>query len=89
MAEQRLRPTGKYGRRPATPARDTPYSDHVDATVKLMQPTVLQAANDRPPSHPQLQELGAPHDSMLPPRQPLHLPLKILSGQLSTNTVPN
>jgi hypothetical protein len=57
--------------------------------MKLMQPTVFQAANDRSPSHPKLEELEAPHDSVLPPRQLLHLPLKILSGQLSTNTVPN
>jgi hypothetical protein len=49
---------------------------------------VFQAANDRSPSHPKREELEAPHDSVLPPRQLLHLPLKILSGQLSTNTVP-
>lgn len=89
MAQQRFCPTGKHGRHPTTPARDAPYSNHVDATMKLMQPTVFQAANDRSPSHPELEKLGAPRDSVLPPGQPLHLPLKILSGQLSTNTVPN
>jgi hypothetical protein len=32
--------------------------------------------------------LLAPHNPMLPPSQPLHLPLKNSSGQLSTYTVP-
>jgi hypothetical protein len=50
---------------------------------------MFQATHDSPSSHPQFEQLLPTHDAVLPPCQPLHLPLKNLSGQLSTNTVPN
>ncbi len=55
--------------------------------MNLVQPSLLQTANDSPPPHPQLEQLLPPHNAVLPPSQPLHIPLKNLSGQLSTNTV--
>jgi hypothetical protein len=57
--------------------------------MKLVQPSLLQAADDSPSTHPQLEQLLPTHNAVLPPCKPLHLPLKNLSGQLSTNTVPN
>ncbi|HMI80168.1 MAG TPA: hypothetical protein VK480_00115 [Solirubrobacterales bacterium] len=57
--------------------------------MDLVQPTLLQTADDRPPPHPEPQQLLPPHHPMLPPGKLLHLPLKKSSGQLSTNTVLN
>lgn len=54
-----------------------------------MQPPLFQATDDRPSPHPKVKQLLARDDSVLPTSQCRHLPLKILSGQLSTNTVPN
>jgi len=57
--------------------------------MKLVQPTLLQATDDRSASHPKLEQLPPSHDPMLLSSQPLHLLLKKTSGQLSTTTVPD
>jgi hypothetical protein len=57
--------------------------------MNLMQPSLLQATNDRRPPHSEFEQLPTLNDAMLPPRQPLHLPLEKSSGQLNANTVSN
>ena len=57
--------------------------------MHFVKPPLLQTTDYRPPPHPEAEQLLAPHGPMLPPSQLLHLPLKNLSGQLSTTTVPN
>lgn len=57
--------------------------------MNLMQTPMLQTAGDRRPPHPKLKQLPTSDDAVLPPRQPLHLPLKKSSGQLNANTVSN
>jgi hypothetical protein len=54
-----------------------------------MEPALLQATDDRPPSHAEVKQLLTRHDRVLPTSQSRHLPLKKSSGQLSTNMVPN
>jgi hypothetical protein len=55
--------------------------------VQLVQPSVLQTTDDRRPPHPEPKQLPPSHDAVLPPSQPLYLPLKKSSGQLNANTV--
>jgi hypothetical protein len=57
--------------------------------MHLVKSPLLQAARDRPSPHSERQQLLSPQNAVLPPRQPLDLPLKNLSGWLSTYTVLN
>ena len=89
MAQRGAISAAQHGRHPSPSLRHPAHADDVYAPMKLVQPSLLQAAHNGPPPHPQLKQLLPSHNAVLAPRQPLHLPLKKLSGQLSTNTVPN
>ena len=80
MAQQCILAASQYGRHPPTPAGNSAGAKHVDATMHLVQSALLQATDDRPPPHPQLQKLPTPEDAVLTPGEPLHPPLKNVSG---------
>jgi hypothetical protein len=79
----------KYRRQPSSTPRDAANADDVDATEDLMKLPSLQAPSDRPPPHPQLEQLPAAHYCVLSLREVSNRLVKKMSAELSTRGVSN